>query len=74
MFEVAAAVYLAGVIIGLLVMRDPWAVRVLTAALWPLGIVAFVVVTVILLLAAVYLWPVPMLITFAALAALWLAF
>ncbi len=74
MFEIAAAIYAVGVVIGLLVMRDRWAVRLVTAALWPLGLVAFAAVVVILLLAAVYLWPVPMLVTIAAGLGAWLVF
>ena len=74
MSEITAAIYLAGVVIGLVVMRDRWAVRLLTAALWPLGIVAFAVVVAILLVAAVYLWPIPMLVTIAAVIGLWLVF
>jgi hypothetical protein len=68
------AVYVLGVVIGLIVMRDPWPTRVVTAVAWPLGIVAFVVVFVILSAAAVYLWPIPMLATLALLAAVvWIA-
>ena len=55
------AMYLIGVAIGLAVMRDRWQPRLLTAALWPLGLVAFVVVTVLLVTAAAYLWPMPVL-------------
>ena len=55
-----ALVYLCGVIIGLMVMRDPWAVRLGTALAWPLGPLAFGVVSLILLLSAVMLWPVQM--------------
>ena len=68
------AVYMLGVVIGLIVMRDSWPTRVVTAVAWPLGIVAFVVVFVILSAAAVYLWPIPMLATLALLAAaVWIA-
>jgi hypothetical protein len=68
------AVYIAGVIIGLAVMRDPCRTRLLTAALWPLGPAAFVLVLVILTLAAAYLWPVPILGAAALVAViLWLA-
>ena len=74
MYNAAAVVYAAGVVIGLLVMRDRWSVRLLTAALWPVGVLAFVVVTVMLLAAAVYLWPVPLVITIAVVAALSLLF
>jgi hypothetical protein len=67
------AVYVLGIVIGLIVMRDPWPTRVVTAVAWPLGIVAFVVVFVILSAAAVYLWPILMLATLALLAAaVWL--
>jgi hypothetical protein len=53
----AAAVYLAGIVIGLVVMRDPWPSRIVTAVCWPLGVVALAVVLVIMVSAAVYLWP-----------------
>lgn len=53
------AIYLAGVAIGLMVMRDPWRERLAPALLWPLGPAAFAVVVVILLAAAVLLWPIP---------------
>jgi hypothetical protein len=74
MFEISAAIYLTGVVIGLVVMRDRWTVRLLTAALWPLGFVAFAAVVAILLVAAVYLWPIPMLVTVAAAIGLLLVF
>jgi hypothetical protein len=73
MFEAIAAVYLIGIAIGLVVMRDPWPSRVVTALAWPLGIVAFVVVLTIMSMAAVYLWPVPILATLVMAAAVWLA-
>jgi hypothetical protein len=57
------AIYLAGVAIGLLVMRDPWPSRVGTALVWPLGPIAFAGVLAILLTAAIVLWPVLMLAT-----------
>ncbi len=72
MFEVIVAIYAAGVAIGLMVMRDPWPARFATALAWPLGLVAFVVVAVILTTAAIYLWPVPILVTLGAFAAIWL--
>jgi hypothetical protein len=54
-------IYLAGVLLGLMVMRDRWPSRLLTAMVWPLGPMAFVVVVSVLLLAAAALWPVPVL-------------
>jgi hypothetical protein len=66
-------IYVVGVVIGLLVMRDPWPVRIVTALAWPLGVVAFVVVLTIMSLAAVYLWPVPVLATVALFTLAWLA-
>jgi hypothetical protein len=74
MIEIVLSVYLAGLAIGLMVMRDPWTVRLGTAALWPLGLVTFGIVVVLLLFAAIYLWPVPVLTAIAVAAALWLAF
>lgn len=71
---VLVGIYLAGVAIGLAVMRDAWATRLLTALAWPLGIAAFAVVLVIQLAAAAYLWPVPVLVTVALVAAMCLAF
>jgi hypothetical protein len=69
-----AAIYFAGVALGLIVMRDRWPSRVVTAVAWPLGVLSFVVVAAILSVAAVYLWPVPILATLVLLtAAVWLA-
>ena len=73
MYSAVGVIYAVGVLIGLAVMRDRWSVRLLTAALWPLGIVAFGVVVVVLLLAAVYLWPIPAIVTVATAAAAWYA-
>jgi hypothetical protein len=72
--NILLAIYVTGVAIGLLVMRDPWPVRIGAALVWPAGILSFVVVTVILVLAACYLWPVLLLGLIAIAAALWLAF
>lgn len=58
MFNALATIYVAGVIVGLLVMRDRWTERLVTAALWPLGVVALAVVTIILVTASMYLWPI----------------
>ncbi|HUE87426.1 MAG TPA: hypothetical protein VMO26_15230 [Vicinamibacterales bacterium] len=58
---ILAAIYLAGFVIALAVMRDPWPARMATAVVWPLGPLAFVVVVSILLVAAVVLWPLPIL-------------
>jgi hypothetical protein len=54
-------VYLAGVALGLVVMRDPWPARVTTALLWPLGLAAFAIVLATLLVSAAILWPLPVL-------------
>jgi hypothetical protein len=51
------AVYLAGVVLGLAVMRDRWGARLATALCWPLGPVAFVVVVTVMLVVATILWP-----------------
>jgi hypothetical protein len=66
-------IYLAGVALGLLVMRDRLPSRLLTATMWPLGPMAFVVVVGVLLLTAAALWPVPVIGTAAllGLAAWW---
>jgi hypothetical protein len=71
-FTALMAVYAAGVAVGLAVMRDPWPTRIITALAWPLGLLAFVVVAAILSVAALYLWPVPILATLGAAAAVWL--
>ena len=66
-------IYAAGVVVALAVMRDPWPARLATALVWPLGPAAFVVVLATLLVAAVFVWPVPILVTAAlAAAAAWL--
>ena len=67
-------VYIVGVVIGLLVMRDAWPARIITALAWPLGVVAFAVVVGILSLAAAYLWPVPVLATAVVIATIWMLF
>jgi hypothetical protein len=64
------AVYIGGVLIGLMVMRDRWPARLATAVAWPLGPFAFVVVLAILLAASVLLWPLPVLTAAAVLGAL----
>ena len=65
MSELLLAVYVAGIVVGLLVMRDRWPARVATAVAWPLGVLAFAVVVVILVAASIYLWPIPLLATLA---------
>jgi hypothetical protein len=57
----ALLVYAAGVLVGLGVMRDRFASRLVTALLWPLGPLAGLVVITGLLVVAVALWPGPML-------------
>ena len=59
--NVALVAYVVGVIIALAVMRDPWRSRIITALLWPLGPIAFLIVVAMLLFAAAILWPVPVL-------------
>ena len=69
-----ALIYGLGVVTALAVMRDPWPARIGTALAWPLGPLAFIVVAVILLLSAVFLWPVLMVGSAALIGALlWLA-
>jgi len=48
----ALAIYLAGMAVGLWRTDAPWPSRVMLAALWPIGPVAFVVTVAILLAAA----------------------
>jgi hypothetical protein len=54
----AFAVYLSGVLIGLLGSDAPVRTRVVLAALWPLGAVAFVVTVTILLAASLVAFPI----------------
>jgi hypothetical protein len=63
------AIYVMGVLIGLVVMRDPIGPRLATALVWPLGPVAFVVVLTLLLAASAVLWPVAVLGTAAVVGA-----
>jgi hypothetical protein len=51
------SIYVIGVLVGLAVMRDSWLPRTVTALLWPLGPIAFLVVVPILLVASAILWP-----------------
>lgn len=53
--------YALGAALGLLVMRDRFIARLVTALLWPLGPLTGVLVVCGLLLVSVVLWPVPML-------------
>ena len=66
-------IYLAGVVVALAVMRDPWPARMTTALVWPLGPIAFVVVVAIQVAAAAYLWPIPVFAALGAIAALFWA-
>lgn len=50
--NIALALYLAGVAIGLWRADGPWPTRLLLALLWPIGPLAFVIVVGILLAAA----------------------
>jgi len=52
------AIYLAGVVTGLIATRGGIGTRVLLALLWPLGPLAFVVVSAGLLLIAAVVFPV----------------
>jgi len=62
--------YLAGVVVALAVMRDPWPSRVGIALAWPLGPIAFLAVVAILLMASLFLWPLPVLGAIGVIAAL----
>jgi hypothetical protein len=53
--------YVIGVTIGLMIMRDPWPARIGTALVWPLGPIAFVLVVSLLLVVSAVLWPIPIL-------------
>ena len=64
-----AILYALGVVLGLVVMRDPWPTRLATALVWPLGPVAFVLVIALLLVVSAILWPV-LILAAAALVAL----
>jgi hypothetical protein len=67
--HIALTIYLAGVVLGLVVMRDAWPARLATALVWPLGPIAFVIVVAIMLVTAAILWPVTILGSAAVLAA-----
>ena len=54
-------IYVIGLLIGLVVMRDPIGPRLATALVWPLGPVAFIAVLTILVIASAALWPVTVL-------------
>jgi hypothetical protein len=71
MSEWLVMMYVTGIVIGLIAMRDRWPERVVTAVAWPLGLLAFGVVVVILVPAAIYLWPIPLLATIGLLIGVW---
>ena len=54
-------IYVIGLLIGLVVMRDPIGPRLATALVWPLGPVAFIAVLTVLVIASAALWPVTVL-------------
>jgi hypothetical protein len=56
--QIALMLYALGVAIGLLVMRDRFVTRLVTALLWPLGPIAGIAVVAGLLVVAAILWPV----------------
>lgn len=64
------AVYLGGVLIGLWRTDARWPARVGIALAWPLGPVAFVVTTIVLILASLVAYPLIGIVV-AALAAAW---
>ena len=68
------AVYLAGVAIGLVATQGGLGTRVVLAALWPLGPLAFVLVSAGLLLIAAVVFPVFGVILATAAAGLWWSF
>jgi hypothetical protein len=74
LLEIGLSIYIVGVLIGLAVMHDPWPVRLGTAALWPVGILSFVVVTLTLVAASLYLWPILLLALIPVAAVVWLVF
>ena len=49
--------YLAGALVALVATDDRWPTRLVLAALWPLGPLAFVAVVAVLLAVAAVLWP-----------------
>jgi hypothetical protein len=71
MSEWLAATYVAGIAIGLIVMRDRWPERLVTAVAWPLGLLAFGVVVAIFVAATIFLWPIPALATIGFLIGTW---
>jgi hypothetical protein len=54
-------IYMTGVLIALVRMRDPWPSRMATALVWPLGPAAFVAVLAVMIVAAAIMWPLPVL-------------
>ena len=63
--------YVAGVVFGLLMSDERPAERLVLAVLWPLGLTAFVVTAVILLVAAVIAYPLVMVPALAGVAVMW---
>lgn len=73
MLTIAAIVYAAGVLLGLIATQGGWATRLVLALLWPLGPLAFVVTVAGLLVVAGIAFPVFGLILVAAGGVLWWA-
>ena len=72
--NVLLAIYVAGVVWGLLMIDAPPPARTGLAILWPLGPLAFLVTVVILLLASLIAFPVWGMAVLAAAGALWWVF
>ncbi len=55
--ETALAIYLAGVLAGLLGMYEPFPARVVMAMLWPVGPLAFAITVGFLIATSLVIWP-----------------
>ena len=53
----ALVIYLVGVIVGLLLTDAPWPARVGLSLAWPLGPIAFLITSTILIVAAAIAFP-----------------
>lgn len=52
------ALYVAGFVVGLIVMYEPFPRRLWVAMLWPLGIIAGITTVAFLLVFSLYVWPI----------------
>jgi hypothetical protein len=71
-WSIAAAIYLAGVVVGLVAVDGSAAIKCLLALLWPIGPLAFVVTIALLVVTAGVAFPIAGAVVLVAAIAAWM--